>query len=623
MIILPQDAGAQELPSFAILAGSTITNTGPTTITGNIGLSPGSALTDNGILTQTGETFIADEVAIRMQADLTTLYNVLASRPSTGNLTGQDLGGLTLTPGVYSFSGSAGLTGTDALVLDGGGNANAVFIFNIESTLITGSASSIELIGNAQAGNVFFRVGSSATLGTTTAFQGQIVALADITLTTGAIIDCGAALARTGAVTLDTNTINICTIDAASFEDVLDEDDTPPTDNAQAVADALDAYVDGGGVLPSGFAILALTLTPAELADALAQLSGEVATGVAPTGMQSMDSFLDTVMGGGMGLTPPDAAVPPGRTPDAPGTVSTLGYGPLEPAGSNDPFLAGDDAGRGRSWNAWGGAYGSRGEIDGDDGTGSRQRTSTDFGVAFGIDHYVDPYSRIGIAFAAGGASFDLGDDVGSGDSDTYHVAIHARSDFDAAYIAGALAYGFSDVTTERTVTIAGTDRYAAHFDAHNVAGHLEAGYRIGWITPYAAVRGQAFMTPAYSERTVAGVSTFALDYEERTATSLRTELGAGAEWSVPFDTGSLSLRARGAWGYDHDVDNTVDAAFQSIAGSDFTVEGATQDRHALLVSAGVGLGFHNGLYVAGSASGKLGMNTQIYSGNVKVGYAW
>jgi uncharacterized protein with beta-barrel porin domain len=261
--------------------------------------------------------------------------------------------------------------------------------------------------------------------------------------------------------------------------------------------------------------------------------------------------------------------------------------------------------------------------IDGDDGTGSSERTSTDFGLAFGIENEVDAHSRIGIAFAAGGASFDLGDDVGSGDSDTYHVAIHARSDYDAVYVAGALAYGFSAVTTERTVTIAGTDRFGADFDAHNVAGHLETGYRLGWLTPYAAVRGQAFMTPAYSERTVAGVSTFALDYEERTATSLRTELGAGAEWSIPFDTGSLSLRARGAWGYDHDADNAVDAAFQSIAGSNFTVEGAAPDRHALLVSAGAGLGFGNGLYVAGSASGKLGMNTQIYSGNVKLGYAW
>ena len=611
-------AGAQELPSFAILAGSTITNTGPTTITGNIGLSPGNSIPGSGSITQTGETFIADEVAVRMQADLTTLYNVLAARPTSsgGDLTGQDLGGLTLAPGVYSFDDSAQLTGI--LTLDGGGDPNAVFIFNIESTLITASGASVVLEDGAQGGNVFFRVGSSATLFTSTDFQGQIVALSSITLQTTASIDCGAALARNGAVTLDTNTIKICIIDAVSFEDVLDDGTTPPTDNAQAVADALDAYVAGGGVLPAGFAILALTMTPDELAEALAQLSGEVATGVAPTGMQAMDSFLDLVLGGGGGLTPP-----PGEAPAAPGTVSTLGYGPLGSTANDVPFSTRHDGMRSRTWNVWGGAYGSRGVIDGDGKVGSHERTSSDYGVAFGIDNYIDSYSKVGIAFAAGRADFDLGDDFGSGDSDTYHVAVHARSDFDAAYIAGAIAYGFSDVSTERTVTIAGTDRFAAAFDAHNVAGHLEGGYRIGWITPYAAVRGQAFMTPDYSERTVAGVSTFALDYKERTATALRSELGVGAEWSVPFDGGSVALRMRGAWAHDYGTNNEIDAAFQAIAGSDFTVEGATAERDSLLVSAGLGIGLHNGMFVSGSAGGKLATDAQIYSGNVKVGYTW
>ena len=616
-------ADAQELPSFAILAGSEITKTGPITITGNIGLSPGNSISGPGVITQTGETFIADEVAVRMKDDLTTLYNFLESRPSTGDLTGQDLGGLTLTAGVYSFDSSAGLTGTDALVLDGGGDENAVFIFNIESTLITGSASSIELIGGAQAGNVFFRVGSSATLGTTTAFQGQIVALSSITLTTGATIDCGAALARNGAVTLDTNTINICTIAAPTFEEALDDDDdTPLPDNAEAVADALDEFVLGGGVLPAGFAVLALTLTSGELAAALAQLSGEVATGVAPTGMQAMDSFLDLALSSGGGLTGPGPTAPSVDQPAGPGTVSTLGYGPLGST-TDTPFSSRHDGARPRTWNAWGGAYGSRGVFDGDDSVGTHERTSTDFGVAFGVDYYLDPYNKVGFALGAGGTSFDLGDDFGSGDSDTYHVAVHARSDFESAYLLGALAYGFSDVSTERTVTIAGTDRFASSFDAHNVAGHLETGYRIGWLTPYAAVRGQAFMTPDYSERTVEGVSTFALDYEERTALSLRTELGIGVEQSLPVAGGLLSLRARAAWAHEHGDDNEVDAAFQAIAGSNFTVRGATADRDSLLLSAGAEYGLDNGMYIAGSAGGRLAMNAQIYSGNVKVGYTW
>ncbi|RST83495.1 DUF3494 domain-containing protein [Aquibium carbonis] len=623
MLAAPE-ARAQELPSFAVIAGSTITNTGPTTITGNIGLSPGLSITGANDITLTGQTFIADDVAVRMQADLTTLYNFLASRPATSDLTGQDLGGLTLTPGVYSFSSSAGLTGNVPLTLDGGGNPNAVFIFNIESTLITGSATSIVLQNGAQGGNVFFRVGSSATLGTTTDFQGQIVAYESITLNSAATIDCGAAFARVSAVTLNNNTIGICTIDSLAFEDVFGDDDTPLTDNAASVARALDDYVTGGGVLPSGFAILALTLTPDELAAALSQLSGEAATGVAPTGMQSMDSFLNLALSGGRGRTTPgSAASPSDRGPAEPGTVSTLGYGPIGSAAKDGPFASRHEGLPPRNWSAWGGAYGSRGEIDGDASIGSHDRTSTDYGVAFGVDYQLDPSSRVGFALGAGGASFDLGDDVGSGSSDTYHVAVHGRSDLDAAYVLGAIAYGYNDASTERTVTIAGTDRFAASFGAHNVAGHLEGGYRIGWITPYAAVRGQVFMTPSYSERTIEGVSTFALDYEKRTATALRTELGVGAEWSVPFDGGSLDLRMRAAWAHDHGDDNDVDAAFQAIAGSGFTVSGATPDRDSILLSAGAGFGFDSGMFVSGSADGKLAMDAQIYSGNVKLGYAW
>jgi hypothetical protein len=187
-----------------VLAGSTITNTGPTVISGtaanpgNLGVSPGSAITGfpPGILTGPGATTHAnDAVAIQAQVDLITAYNNLAGRPTTVDLTGQNLGGKTLVPGVYNFSSSAQLTG--ALTLNGLGKPNSVFIFNIGSTLTTASASTISLINGAQGGNVFWRVGSSATLGTTTSFVGDILALTSITLNTGALITCGAAPGQT------------------------------------------------------------------------------------------------------------------------------------------------------------------------------------------------------------------------------------------------------------------------------------------------------------------------------------------------------------------------------------------------------------------------------------------
>ena len=204
--------------SFAVLGGSTVTNTGPTVVTGNLGVSPGSSVTGfpPGIVTG-GSIHAADATAAQAQTDLTTAYNTAAGTPCNVDLTGQNLGSVgTLTPGVYCFSSSAGLTGT--LTLNMQGNPNAFFLFKIGSTLTTASASSVVLInsgGATCAPNLFWQVGSSATLGTGSSFTGNILALTSITLTTGAGVN-GRALARNGAVTLDTNTVAICAGAAAT-----------------------------------------------------------------------------------------------------------------------------------------------------------------------------------------------------------------------------------------------------------------------------------------------------------------------------------------------------------------------------------------------------------------------
>lgn len=191
--------------SFAVLAGSTVTNTGPSVVSGDLGVSPGSAVVGfpPGIVTN-GTIHAGDAVAANAQADALIAYNALAGQACDVILTGQDLGGLTLTSGVYCFASSAQLTGT--LTLDAQGNPDAVFIFKIGSTLTTASNSSVVLINGAQACNVYFQVGSSATLGTNTTFVGTIIALTSITAITGTTVD-GRLLALNGAVTLDTNRI--------------------------------------------------------------------------------------------------------------------------------------------------------------------------------------------------------------------------------------------------------------------------------------------------------------------------------------------------------------------------------------------------------------------------------
>jgi len=199
--------------NFAVLAGSAVTNTGPSVISGSIGLAPGSAVSGfpPGIVLD-GTTQVANGVALQAKNDLVTAYNDAAGRSSTATVAA-DLAGETLTPGVYTSASSLGLSGQ--LTLDAQGNPNAVFIFQAGSSLIVGSGSQVNLIGGAQACDVYWQVGSSATIGTSSAFVGNILALTSITMTTGATLQ-GSALARNGAVTLDTNTITRATCAAPS-----------------------------------------------------------------------------------------------------------------------------------------------------------------------------------------------------------------------------------------------------------------------------------------------------------------------------------------------------------------------------------------------------------------------
>jgi ice-binding like protein len=192
--------------SFAVLGASTVTNTGPTVVNGDLGVSPGSAVVGFPPGTVTGTIHAANATSLAAQNSIVTAYNALAGQPCDVNLTGIDLGGLTLTPGTYCFSSSAQLTGT--LTLNGLGNPGAVWVFQIGSTLTTASGSRVVFINGGQSCGAFWQVGSSATLGSATAFSGNILALASITLTTGAT-SSGGLFARTGAVTLDTNIVSV------------------------------------------------------------------------------------------------------------------------------------------------------------------------------------------------------------------------------------------------------------------------------------------------------------------------------------------------------------------------------------------------------------------------------
>jgi Ice-binding-like len=192
--------------TFAILAGSSVTNTGATNITGDLGLSPGTSIGGfpPGILT--GTQYINGVLATQAKLDATTAYNDLAGRTSTDIVTlSGNIGGLTLTPGLYKSTSTLAISSGD-LTFDAKGNANAVFIIQIASTLTTTSGRKVILSGGALASNIYWQVGSSATFGTTSVFKGTVIAMQSITFNTGATLD-GRALARTAGVTMSGNTI--------------------------------------------------------------------------------------------------------------------------------------------------------------------------------------------------------------------------------------------------------------------------------------------------------------------------------------------------------------------------------------------------------------------------------
>lgn len=254
---------------FAVLGASTVTNTGATTITGDLGLSPGSSITGFPPGNVVGTTHPTDATAASAQADITTAYDAMTGQVCTTSFGpgDQNLAGLTLMPGVYCFASSASIATGGTLTLDAGGNANAVWIFKMASTLTTVSGASVVLANGAQQSNVFWQVGSSATLGTTTVFKGTIIALTSITLATGASV-AGRVLARNGAVTLDSNTVTATQAGLTIAKSVhVHSDPFNAVSKPKAIPGALMTYIitvlnTGSGPVDSGTMVITDPIPP-------------------------------------------------------------------------------------------------------------------------------------------------------------------------------------------------------------------------------------------------------------------------------------------------------------------------------------------------------------------------
>jgi uncharacterized protein with beta-barrel porin domain len=277
-------------------------------------------------------------------------------------------------------------------------------------------------------------------------------------------------------------------------------------------------------------------------------------------------------------------------------------------------------------WNVWAAGFGGSQTSSGNTALGSNGATSRLFGTAAGADYRFSAHTLAGFALAGGGTNFSVAGG-GTGRSDLFQAGAFVRHHNGPAYLSAALAYGWQDVTTDRTVTIAGIDRLQARFQANTFAGRVEGGYRFAtpWmgLTPYAAGQVTAFQLPAYAESVLSGANTFALSYGGKTVTASRSELGLRSDKSWVVNDAILTLRGRAAWAHDFNPDRAVAATFQTLPGASFVVNGAAQARDAALTTAAAEMKWRNGFSLGATFEGEFSNITRSYAGKGIVRYVW
>jgi uncharacterized protein with beta-barrel porin domain len=390
--------------------------------------------------------------------------------------------------------------------------------------------------------------------------------------------------------------------------------------NQQNVANALNNFFNGGGALPPGFLTL-FGLSGNNLANGLSQLSGEVATGAQQTTFNAMGQFIGL-------LADPFA----GRTgwPGATNFAEVDGAGAArKPTNASAIFTKAPPALFVQRWSVWASGFGGSQSTDGSAIVGSNNMTSRVAGTAVGADYLFSPNTLAGFSLAGGGTNFSV-NGLGSGRSDLFQAGVYVRHFSGPAYISAALAYGWQDITTDRTVTVAGTDHLHAEFNANAWSGRLEGGYRlvpaltngIG-ITPYAAAQLTTFDLPSYAEQAISGSGSFALAYAARSVTDARSELGLRTDKSFAVQYGVLTLRSRLAWAHDFDPDRSVAATFQALPGASFVVNGAAQASDSALTTMSAEMKWTNGWSAAATFEGEFSSVTSSYAGKGVVRDIW
>ncbi|WP_445488208.1 beta strand repeat-containing protein [Rhodopseudomonas sp. RCAM05734] len=394
--------------------------------------------------------------------------------------------------------------------------------------------------------------------------------------------------------------------------------------NQQNVGSALTGYFNRNGGIPLAFA----ALSPA----GLTQVSGELATGTQQATFDAMNLFLGlltdpTVAGRGFGAATPGVASFADQALAYAGQKRAVAerdaFAMITKAVPRAPTFE-------ARWNVWAAGFGGSRNTGGNAALGSNDATASVGGVAVGADYLLSPNTVAGFALSGGATNFSVAN-AGSGRSDLFQAGAYVRHTAASAYITAALAYGWQDVTTDRSVTVAGIDRLHANFKANSYSARIEGGnrYVLPWmnggigITPYAVAQITALDLPAYAETINGGANTFALNYSSKTVTSPRTELGLRSDKSFAVADAVLTLRGRAAWAHDFHTDRSVAAVFQTLPGAAFVVNGAAASPDSALTTAAAEMRFACGISLAATFEGEFSGGSRSYAGKSVARYGW
>ena len=397
----------------------------------------------------------------------------------------------------------------------------------------------------------------------------------------------------------------------------------PLSVNQQNVATSLNNYFNNGGTLPANFSTL-FGLTGSSLANGLSQVSGEAAADAEFGAFQMtnqflnlmLDPFVDGRLGSGVGtVSRQTMAFAPDEAASLPPEIA-LAYAGVLKAPPQAPFE--------QRWTAWGASYGGGNWTNGSASIGSSNMSAQTYGVVAGMDYHYSPDTIFGFALGGGATAWGLSGGLGSGRSDAFQTGVYGITRSGPAYLAAALSFANHWITTSRAAL---GDALTANFAAQSYGARVEGGYRYAvlptlGVTPYAALQAQDFNTPGYGETDVTGGG-FGLSYASMNATDVRSELGSRFDNPEVIGGMPLLLRARVAWAHDWVSNPSLSAAFESLPGTNFTVNGAPMPQNSALTSVGAELYITPRWTFLAKFDGEFAQGSQTYAGSGTLRWRW